>query len=337
MIRGKLTRFACLAAALALLASPALAGQFDSEGVELAAYRTARRGVLRSTIPGLQRFARGVAGPVPNLIDVLPEIEVPALVLAGEKDAAFARASHVMAAKLPRAERVELSGAGHVLNLDKTGPMLEEAYLAAWNGLIEDDSFNRLILLSGLTAREVTVLRAYARYLRQTGITYSQGYIADTLNKYPAIASDIFKLFVTRMDPTLEEKPRAKRTAILQAGIEQALNNVPSLDEDQILRRYVNAGRMTIGSMSVWAIAAAITLPAGWAGLLVAALFAYALLRAMITRSARPHRMILTGASVVLATLAILVLIGMQVYRSGRLRRRRPIDVTAEPAATPGG
>ncbi|OBZ93624.1 NAD-glutamate dehydrogenase [Pararhizobium polonicum] len=135
---------------------------------------------------------------------------------------------------------------GHVLNLDKTGPMLEEAYLAAWNGLIEDDSFNRLILLSGLTAREVTVLRAYARYLRQTGITYSQGYLAETLNKYPAIASDIFKLFVTRMDPALEDKPKTKRTAALGAAIEQALNDVPSLDEDQILRRYVNAVQATL-------------------------------------------------------------------------------------------
>jgi pimeloyl-ACP methyl ester carboxylesterase len=86
----------------------------------------AKRGVLRSSIAGLQRFARGVAGPVPNLIDVLPEIDVPALVLAGEKDAAFARASHVMAAKLPRAERVELPGAGHVLNLDQPDAFVRE-------------------------------------------------------------------------------------------------------------------------------------------------------------------------------------------------------------------
>jgi glutamate dehydrogenase len=135
---------------------------------------------------------------------------------------------------------------GLVLNLDKSGPMLEEAYLAAWNGLIEDDSFNRLILLAGLTAREVTVLRAYARYLRQTGITYSQGYIAETLNKYPAIAADIFKLFFTRMDPALDDKPRTKRMAQLLAAIEQALNAVPSLDEDQILRRYVNVVQATL-------------------------------------------------------------------------------------------
>jgi glutamate dehydrogenase len=135
---------------------------------------------------------------------------------------------------------------GHLLNLDKTGPMLEEAYLSAWNGVIEDDSFNRLILLAGLNAREVTVLRAYARYLRQTGITYSQGYLADTLNKYPTIAANIFKLFVTRMDPTLEEKPKTKRTTALRAAIEEALNAVPSLDEDQIMRRYVNAVEATL-------------------------------------------------------------------------------------------
>ena len=86
----------------------------------------ARRGILRSTVAGLQRFARGVAGPVPNLIDVLPEIAQPALVLVGEKDANFARASHVMAAKLPRAERVEIAGAGHVLNLDEPEAFLRE-------------------------------------------------------------------------------------------------------------------------------------------------------------------------------------------------------------------
>lgn len=135
---------------------------------------------------------------------------------------------------------------GHALNLEKSGPALEEAFLAAWNGTTEDDNFNRLVLLAGLNAREVTVLRAYARYLRQAGITYSQGYIADTLNKYPAIAADIFKLFVTRMDPKLEEKPRAKKCNALLSAIEDALSAVPSLDEDRILRRYVNAIEATL-------------------------------------------------------------------------------------------
>lgn len=86
----------------------------------------ARRGILRAGVPGLQRFARGVAGPVPNLVDVLHEIDLPALVLVGEHDANFQRASHVMAAKMPRAVRVEIPGAGHVLNLDQPEAFVRE-------------------------------------------------------------------------------------------------------------------------------------------------------------------------------------------------------------------
>jgi pimeloyl-ACP methyl ester carboxylesterase len=86
----------------------------------------ARRGILRAGVPGLQRFARGVAGPVPNLVDVLHEIDLPALILVGEHDANFQRASHVMAAKLPRAIRVEIPGAGHVLNLDQPEAFVRE-------------------------------------------------------------------------------------------------------------------------------------------------------------------------------------------------------------------
>lgn len=135
---------------------------------------------------------------------------------------------------------------GQRLDLRKTGPLLEEAFLAAWTGRVENDAFNRLILLSGMSAREVTVLRAYARYLRQAGITYSQGLIADTFNKYPAILASIFQLFLARMDPVLEDKPRNRRLAQLQASLDEALNSVPSLDEDRILRRCMNAVQATL-------------------------------------------------------------------------------------------
>ena len=59
-----------------------------------------------------------MAGPVPNLVDRLAEVQPPTLVLVGERDEAFQRASEVMAAKLPNAHRVELKDAGHVMNLD---------------------------------------------------------------------------------------------------------------------------------------------------------------------------------------------------------------------------
>ena len=135
---------------------------------------------------------------------------------------------------------------GRPIELDKIGAGLEEAFLAAWNGVIEDGTFNRLILLAGLTAREVNVLRAYARYLRQTGITYSQDYISDTLNKYPGIAADLFRLFQARLDPDLADRTRDRKCKALLAAIEDALASVPSLDDDRILRRYVNAIQSTL-------------------------------------------------------------------------------------------
>ncbi|MBZ5760624.1 MULTISPECIES: NAD-glutamate dehydrogenase [Rhizobium] len=135
---------------------------------------------------------------------------------------------------------------GVAFDLKRHGAALEEAFLAAFEGSIDNDVFNRLIVSADLTARTANILRAYARYLRQAGIAYSQDYIATTLDKYPAIAASIVRLFHDSLDPTLEEKPRLKRLATLHAAIETDLASVPSLDDDRILRRYVNAVDATL-------------------------------------------------------------------------------------------
>ena len=83
------------------------------------AAQTVRPGVLSSSVRGLANFARGVAGPVPNLVDRLGEVRPPCLILVGSEDPAFHPAGKVMAAKLPHARHVEIPGAGHVLNLDQ--------------------------------------------------------------------------------------------------------------------------------------------------------------------------------------------------------------------------
>jgi glutamate dehydrogenase len=136
--------------------------------------------------------------------------------------------------------RVEARSGG-AIDLERYGAALEEAFVAAFNGAIDNDSFNRLILSAGLSAREANVLRAYARYLRQAGIAYSQDYIATTLDKYPDIAANMFRLFHDAHDVKLAEKARVKKLGDLHAAIENALSGVPSLDDDRILRRYVNA------------------------------------------------------------------------------------------------
>ncbi len=135
---------------------------------------------------------------------------------------------------------------GETLALATYGPRLEEAFLAVFDGTVDNDNFNRLILAAGLSVREITVLRAYARYLRQTGIVYSQEHISETLFKYPAIAASIFQLFAHGFDPKIGEKARLRKLSDLHKSIETALSGVPNLDEDRTLRRYVNAVDSTL-------------------------------------------------------------------------------------------
>jgi NAD-specific glutamate dehydrogenase len=127
------------------------------------------------------------------------------------------------------------------IDLDLDGARLEEAFLSVWRGETDNDSYNRLVTNAGLSVREATVLRAYARYLRQAGIAYSQEYIALSLNRHSDIAAKLFELFRIRFDVALKEAKRTEQSASVIEAIETALAEVPSLDDDRILRRYVNA------------------------------------------------------------------------------------------------
>jgi pimeloyl-ACP methyl ester carboxylesterase len=64
-------------------------------------------------------FGRRVTGPCPTVIDDLPGITAPALVVVGERDEAFLRAAEVMAARLPNARRVVIPEAGHCVNIEE--------------------------------------------------------------------------------------------------------------------------------------------------------------------------------------------------------------------------
>ncbi|MGH0031577.1 MAG: alpha/beta fold hydrolase [Myxococcota bacterium] len=86
---------------------------------ERPATRAAADAIAAQTPHGIAHFARRVAGPASPVIDQLAEIYVPALVIVGEKDDAYLRASEVLEKRLPQAERVVVPGGGHVVNLDE--------------------------------------------------------------------------------------------------------------------------------------------------------------------------------------------------------------------------
>ena len=92
-------------------------------------------------------------------------------------------------------------------------PLFKEAFLAAWRGEIENDGFNRLLLCAGLSAREIVVVRAYCRYLLQTGIPFSQAYMERVLVAQAPIAAALVRLFETQfaLRPTRRARAPAER------------------------------------------------------------------------------------------------------------------------------
>lgn len=137
---------------------------------------------------------------------------------------------------------------GAPIELEKLDRRMEACFLAVCRGEAENDAFNRLVITAGADWREAAALRAYATYLRQTGAPFGFRYIADTLNRHAGMARDFVELFHTRFDPdrdwSMEERARAE--ARIRERIEGALAQVPSLDEDRILRHYANLIAATV-------------------------------------------------------------------------------------------
>ncbi|CAN5127546.1 NAD-glutamate dehydrogenase [soil metagenome] len=123
--------------------------------------------------------------------------------------------------------------------------IFQDTFAKAWRGAVENDGFNRLVLRSRLTWRQVSVLRAYARYLRQTEITFSQTYIEESLANNPRIARLLVELFEARFDPARGGET-GEETERLTSEIETALDEVMSLDEDRILRSLLNVTLATL-------------------------------------------------------------------------------------------
>ncbi len=137
---------------------------------------------------------------------------------------------------------------GHAIDLPRVEERFKEALAAGWDGMAENDGFNRLLFTAGLAARQILVLRAYCRYLLQTGVPFSQRYMERTLAANPVIAAALVRLFETRFDP---DRPggvagRERLAERIAKRIRAGLDAVSSLDEDRILRAYLTLVNATL-------------------------------------------------------------------------------------------
>ena len=126
------------------------------------------------------------------------------------------------------------------LDVDSVKEAFQEQFARVWRGEAESDGFNRLVLSAGLSWRQTMLLRAYCKYLLQTGISFSQAYMERALYTHPAVAASLVHLFEARNDP----KGAGKRDSLTEkhrADIAAALEQVSSLDDDRILRLFLGA------------------------------------------------------------------------------------------------
>jgi glutamate dehydrogenase len=121
---------------------------------------------------------------------------------------------------------------------------VEAAILAAWSGRADSDGFARLVTRAGLDWRQVVVVRAYARYLRQIGATYTVGYLQETLGRNPDAVAAIVALFEARFSPDVDNRDEREQQA--SAHVDELIECVASLDEDRILRSLAALVRATV-------------------------------------------------------------------------------------------
>ena len=122
----------------------------------------------------------------------------------------------------------------------------KEALSRVWKGDAENDSFNRLVIGARLDWRAVAMLRLYARYLKQLGISYSQLFIADTLSRYLDITRNLVALFKSYFDPRYAGETRGERVQGLVAKILAALDQVDNISEDNVIRSYLEVIQATL-------------------------------------------------------------------------------------------
>src|SRR5674536_225274 len=134
---------------------------------------------------------------------------------------------------------------GQEIDRDRVRDLFQEAFARIWRGEVENDGLNRLVLGAALGWREVNVLRAYSRYLRQAGTRYSLAYMEESLCANTTVARLVVELFLARFDPMRRGDRAAAADRLIQQA-EEALDAVASLDQDRILRSFLQLVRATL-------------------------------------------------------------------------------------------
>ena len=129
---------------------------------------------------------------------------------------------------------------------DATATRFADAVTAIWQGRVEVDRFNELVMRANLTWQQVVLLRAFAKYLRQANFPYSQSYIESVLNDHPSTARSLVTLFEALFDPSPSGSPASRDAQAAAAAVAADIDALVSLDTDRILRAFASLVQATL-------------------------------------------------------------------------------------------
>jgi glutamate dehydrogenase len=187
------------------------------------------------------RFTLYLAGAPATLTAVLPLLQQLGVDVLDERPSEIVRPdglrcwTYDFGLRMDAATRDAVADRPH----SEIASLFSAAFAAAWRGEVETDRFSALVLRTGLSWREVAVLRAYARYARQLGNPYGVNYMADTLLAHPAAARALLRLFTARFDPASDPTERPAEQDRALAEVRSLIDAVTGLDADRILRSFL--------------------------------------------------------------------------------------------------
>lgn len=172
------------------------------------------------------------------LSNILPLFECLGLKIVKENNFSLSWQGHILWIHDFEIEKTVFFERGRLL---KIKPLLEEAFLEILSRDHENDSFNKLVSIVGLSIRQVSLFRAYARYLKQIQFPYSQEYIATVLSRYPKHTQKLKDIFYLRFDPSIKKtrENRARRLEKEKSLYIKTLSIIQNLEEDKILRYFM--------------------------------------------------------------------------------------------------
>jgi glutamate dehydrogenase len=129
---------------------------------------------------------------------------------------------------------------------EATAQRFADAVTAIWQGRVETDRFNELVLRAGFNWQQVVVLRAYAKYLRQAGFPYSQSHIESVLNDNPRTSRSLVELFEALFDPTPADSGKRRNAHAAAARVAADIDALVSLDTDRVLRAFASMIQATL-------------------------------------------------------------------------------------------